>query len=94
VAPQGAVGVDPDQSGHPVTQAPGRLDHHITTHRVPDQLFAAGRSQAEVARQLGVARQNISRWHARWRHGGSPRTRRAHRNGIVGRAAAWTVSEG
>jgi transposase len=25
-------------------------------------LFAAGRSQAEVARQLGVARQNVSRW--------------------------------
>jgi transposase len=34
------------------------------------QLFAAGRSQAEVARQLGVARQNVSRWHARWRQGG------------------------
>src|SRR5215211_74580 len=33
-------------------------------------LFAAGRSQAEVARQLGVARQNVSRWHARWRQGG------------------------
>jgi transposase len=29
-------------------------------------LFAAGRSQAEVARQLGVARQVVSRWHARW----------------------------
>jgi transposase len=27
-------------------------------------LFAAGHSQAEVARQLGVARQNVSRWHA------------------------------
>jgi transposase len=33
------------------------------------QLFAAGHSQAKVARQLGVARQNVSRWHARWRHG-------------------------
>jgi transposase len=33
-------------------------------------LFAAGRSQAEVARQLGVARQNVSRWHARWQVGG------------------------
>jgi transposase len=33
-------------------------------------LFAAGRSQAEVAHQLGVARQNVSRWHARWRAGG------------------------
>jgi transposase len=33
-------------------------------------LFAAGHSQAEVARQLGVARQNVSRWHALWRAGG------------------------
>lgn len=33
-------------------------------------LFAAGHSQAEVARTLGVARQNVSRWHARWRAGG------------------------
>jgi transposase len=33
-------------------------------------LFAAGHSQAQVARQLGVARQNVSRWHARWRSGG------------------------
>jgi transposase len=33
-------------------------------------LFAAGRSQAQVARQLGVARQNVSRWHAQWRQGG------------------------
>jgi transposase len=33
-------------------------------------LFAAGRSQGEVARQLGVARQNVSRWHARWQAGG------------------------
>ncbi len=33
-------------------------------------LFAAGRSQAEVAHQLGVARQNASRWHAQWQAGG------------------------
>jgi transposase len=34
------------------------------------ELFAAGHSQAEVARTLGVARQNVNRWHARWRQGG------------------------
>ena len=34
------------------------------------QLFAAGHAQAEVACTLGVARQNVSRWHARWRQGG------------------------
>ena len=33
-------------------------------------LFAAGRPQAEVAHQLGVARQNVSRWHAQWQAGG------------------------
>jgi transposase len=32
-------------------------------------LFAAGHSQAEVVRKLGVARQNVSRWHTRWRQG-------------------------
>ena len=30
-------------------------------------LFAAGHAQAEVARHLGGARQNLSRRHARWR---------------------------
>jgi len=34
------------------------------------ELFTAGRSQAEVALHLGVARQNASRWHAQWRAGG------------------------
>src|SRR5207247_10771032 len=33
-------------------------------------LFAAGHTQAEVAHQLGVARQNASRWYALWRAGG------------------------
>jgi transposase len=33
-------------------------------------LFAAGHAQAQVAHQLGVARQNVSRWHARWQGGG------------------------
>jgi transposase len=41
------------------------------------ELFAAGRSQAEVARTLGVARQNVSRWHARWRAGGPEALRSA-----------------
>jgi transposase len=45
------------------------------------QLFAAGHSQAEVARQLGVARQNVSRWHARWRHGGLEALRSAGATG-------------
>ena len=40
-------------------------------------LFAAGRSQAEVARTLGVARQNVSRWHAHWQAGGPEALRSA-----------------
>jgi transposase len=40
-------------------------------------LFVAGRSQAQIAHQLGVARQNVSRWHARWRSGGSDALRSA-----------------
>ncbi len=40
-------------------------------------LFAAGRSQAEVARDLGVSRQNASRWHAQWQAGGPEALRSA-----------------
>jgi transposase len=39
------------------------------------ELFTAGRSQAEVARELGAARQSASRWHAQWRQGGLPALR-------------------
>jgi transposase len=48
-------------------------------------LFAAGHSQAEVARQLGVARQNVSRWHAQWRHGGLEALRSAGPTGLAPR---------
>jgi transposase len=60
-------------------------------------LFAAGHSQAEVARTIGVARQNVSRWHAQWRivavahvdlvrqlaqHRGHPLARSREREGV------------
>jgi transposase len=35
------------------------------------ELFAQGRSQAEVARQLDVSRQSASRWHAGWQAAGA-----------------------
>jgi transposase len=35
------------------------------------ELFAPGRSQAEVARQLDVSRQSASRWHTRWQADGT-----------------------
>jgi transposase len=49
------------------------------------ELFAAGRSQAEVAHQLGVARQNVSRWHALWRAGGPDALRSAGPTGSAPR---------
>jgi transposase len=48
-------------------------------------LFAAGHAQTEVAHQLGVARQNVSRWHARWRQGGLDALRSAGPTGNVPR---------
>jgi transposase len=35
------------------------------------ELFAVGVRQAEVARQLGVSRQSVSDWHARWQADGT-----------------------
>jgi hypothetical protein len=35
--PKAAVGIDPDQSRHPLAQAQGRLDDDIAAHGVPDQ---------------------------------------------------------
>jgi transposase len=35
------------------------------------ELFAQGRTQAEVARELDVSRQSASRWHARWQADGT-----------------------
>jgi transposase len=54
------------------------------------ELFAAGHSQAEVTRTLGVARQNVSRWHALWRKGGLPALRSA---GPTGPAPRLSVEQ-
>jgi transposase len=35
------------------------------------ELFAAGVTQAEIARQLEVSAQAVSVWHARWKEGGT-----------------------
>ena len=48
-------------------------------------LFTAGHAQAEVARTLGVARQNVSRWHARWQAGGLQALRSAGPTGYAPR---------
>jgi transposase len=46
------------------------------------RLFAAGkRTQAEIARELQVSRQSVSRWCAEWRKGGASALRGAGRAG-------------
>ncbi len=56
---------------------------HVRTHA--GDLFAAGHSQAAVAHELGVARQNVSRWHACWRSGGQEALRSAGPTGTAPR---------
>jgi transposase len=57
-------------------------------------LFAAGRSQAQVAHQLGVARQNVSRWHGRWQAGGQEALRSAGPTGTAPRLSDQQLREG
>jgi transposase len=45
------------------------------------QLFRQGKSQADVARELEVSRQSVSRWHADWLAGGTSALRGAGRAG-------------
>ena len=45
------------------------------------RLFRQGNSQADVARELEVSRQSVSRWHAEWTSGGTSALRAAGRAG-------------
>lgn len=45
------------------------------------RLFRRGWSQADVARELGVSRQSVSRWHAEWSEGGAGALKGAGRAG-------------
>jgi transposase len=49
------------------------------------RLFAKGKTQAEVARELGVSRQSVSRWYADWQEGGTKALRGAGRAGRLPR---------
>ena len=56
------------------------------------QLFHTGAfSDAQIARQLGVTRGAVSKWHAAWRHGGEARLAARPRSGRPARlsAAQW-----
>jgi len=45
------------------------------------KLFARGATQADVARELGVSRQSVSRWHTDFERGGTTALRGAGRAG-------------
>jgi transposase len=47
-----------------------RAERQVRRERAAE-LFAQGRSQAEVARELDVSRQSASRWHAGWQASGT-----------------------
>ena len=66
-------------------------DHNTSTQRDFDgmearrklaaKLFAKGVSQADVARELDVSRQSVSRWHEAWTRGGVKELKGAGRAG-------------
>jgi transposase len=65
------------------------LTREIKTEEAPRpraaQLFRQGKTQAEVARELEVSRQSVSRWHADWMAGGTTALRGAGRAGRLPR---------
>jgi transposase len=52
------------------------------------RLFERGASQAEVARELAVSRQSVSRWYADWQAGGTKALKAAGRAGRLPRLSA------
>ena len=57
----------------PTTRRPSPQDERAAreTRRLrAAELFAAGRSQGEVANELGVSRQSAHVWHTAWQQGG------------------------
>ena len=57
------------------------------------RLFARGVPQAEVARQLEVSRQSVSRWHADWQTGGTTALKAAGRAGRLPRLSAAQLGQ-
>ena len=49
------------------------------------RMFARGATQADVARELAVSRQSVSRWHADWKAGGARALKAAGRAGRMPR---------
>lgn len=71
---------------------------HLTVAQFAERRMAAaqlfrtgGFSDAQIARQLGVTRDAMSKWHAAWRHGGTARLAARPKTGRPARlsAAQW-----
>jgi transposase len=52
------------------------------------RMFERGVAQADVARELGVSRQSVSRWYAEWQAGGTQALKGAGRAGRMPRLSA------
>lgn len=63
------------------TGAPRDFDAMERRRKQAAKMFNRGRSQADVARELEVSRQSVSRWHADWSAGGIGALRGAGRAG-------------
>jgi transposase len=57
------------------------------------RMFERGVSQADVARELGVSRQSVSRWHADWQRGGARALKAAGRAGRMPRLTAVQLAQ-
>lgn len=63
------------------TGAPRDLDAMERRRKKAAKLFGRGKTQGEVARELQVSRQSVSRWYADWVSGGAGALRGAGRAG-------------
>jgi transposase len=57
------------------------------------RMFARGVPQADVARELGVTRQSVSRWHADWQRGGVTALKAAGRAGRMPKLSAAQLAQ-
>ena len=57
------------------------------------KLFERGLSQAEIARQVGVHRQSVSRWHQAWQTDGTRALKKTGRAGRKPRLTPWQLEQ-
>jgi transposase len=72
------------------TRARRDFDELENRRKTATQLFRKGKSQADVARQLGVSRQSVSRWFQVWKQRGA---RAWRRTGSPGRPRRLTTTQ-